>query len=631
VGSSLGPRSLLERLRRLLSDAGSLPRSIALLAAVLALPSLATGLGADDHHFRMVLQGFPGLEELALDPFDIFTFADGDPRRNALAIERGSLPWWAAPDLRLSFWRPLAAATHWLDRQLAPDNTFLVHFHGVLWYAVLGFAVATLYRRFLLPPWVAGLAALLYVVDDARLMSVAWAATRNTVMSSSACVLVLLAHDRWRRDGWRPGAFLAPLAFVAGLLCAEASIGVLGYLVAYALFLDGGPLKNRALRLAPYALSALAWATARSGLGHGVEGSGLYVDPLVSPRLFLDIAAEHLPLLLLDQFAGLNPALSFLLPDGWVLPYILAGIAFLLVVAWAVLPILRRDVLLRFWAVGLLLAAIPASAVVAQNRVLFLVGLGATAVIARGIQAWLERPPWLFEGRHWTTPIGLLAPAALVAHLVLAPLFGLAAAAWMAAYDNSLRRIEQGIPRNPGIAEQDVTIVALPTDILLHGIPYRRSSLRWPSPLRLRALYAGMGEVEIGRPDERTLVLDAASTFLSRPWTMVFRDSRADPFAPGDVVRLSGLAIEVLETDGRGRPWRVRFRFDEPLETATDHWLTWSSGRLVPFELPPVGGSARIPRIPIVFLMWRTAAEFFRSGAWKRAYALDTGPLEVLR
>jgi hypothetical protein len=141
--------------------------------------------------------------------------------QRAVLREEGVFGWWMAPDFRMSFWRPLSSLTHVLAHWLWPRSFVLAHAQSMLWLAALLAVLAVLYRRFHLP-WVAHLALLLYAVDDARGWVLGWVANRNVLV---AATLAFAAHDRARRDGWRPGRWLAPALFAAALLGGEAALG----------------------------------------------------------------------------------------------------------------------------------------------------------------------------------------------------------------------------------------------------------------------------------------------------------------------------------------------------------------------------------------------------------------------
>lgn len=608
--------SLLDRLEKFVCGPGA-ARRIVFTAVVLAAPSLISGFAADDHHFRMVLQGFPGLEELDHGGVEsIFVFADGDAGRTRAGIERGLYPWWSSPRIKLAFWRPLAGWTHALDQQLWPDSSIAIHAHSIAWYALLGWAVVLVYRRFGSSAWVAGVAALIYMVDDARVLAVSWIAARNSVMSCLAAAMVLLLHDRWRRDGWRPGAWLAPLSFGLGLACGEATIGVAGYLLAHALFLDRASRPRRLAALTVYAIPLAVWVTLRGLSGAAAFGSGMYTDPLRQPLRFAESVASQMPLLLVDQFAGLSASMWIGIEPWARVALLLPPAALVLLSLWAIRRLIQTRPTMRFWFVGMLLSTVPACAVFAQSRVLFLTSLGGMALVAESLEAYRRRDSLIFDGKRFTTTLGRLAPLGIWVHLVVAPLVALCCCGWMGIFNFQLQRISDGIPEP--VAEQEVTIVALPSDVLLHGIPYLRSSLRQPQPRKLRALYCGLGSSTLERLDSRTLVMQVEDDFVVRPWAQMFRDPRTDPFAVGDRLRLEGLTIETLEIDDDAHPTRVSFRFERDPEE--HRWFTWAEGRLIPVALPAVGHSIQFEGIEADRMLWQNTRDYLRSGAWLRAW-----------
>ena len=235
-----------------------LPLATILLALLLVSPSLGVGpLGDDYMHMARVDPRLhaPGF---AYAPLDLFTFMSGDPSQRAVLLEEGVFGWWMAHDFRMSFWRPLSSLTHVLDHVLWPRSPVLAHAHSMLWFAALLAVLAALYRRFH-APWIAHLALALYAVDDAHGWVVGWTANRNALVAATLAFAALVAHDRARRDGWRPGSWLGPALFGAALLGGEAALGVTGYLLAHALFIDSGPLRRRLARLWPYAALSVAW------------------------------------------------------------------------------------------------------------------------------------------------------------------------------------------------------------------------------------------------------------------------------------------------------------------------------------------------------------------------------------
>src|SRR5690606_6250881 len=100
-------------------------------------------------------------------------------------------------------------------------------------------------------------------------------------------LLAILAHDRWRLEGDKLGAVLAPLALIAALLAGEAGGVTLAFIVAHALLRDRGTRRERVLAVVPSLVVIVVWRMVVDALGYGVEGSGAYVDPLANPGEFL--------------------------------------------------------------------------------------------------------------------------------------------------------------------------------------------------------------------------------------------------------------------------------------------------------------------------------------------------------
>ena len=103
-----------------------LPFILALVAIVLVLPSLWSGLLIDDYFHRLILQDGAFFVRYHTAPLSMFDFADGNPERARELMDLGFFPWWTLENIRLKFLRPATVFTHWLDYQLWPD-TFCPH------------------------------------------------------------------------------------------------------------------------------------------------------------------------------------------------------------------------------------------------------------------------------------------------------------------------------------------------------------------------------------------------------------------------------------------------------------------------------------------------------------------------
>ncbi|MCX5883174.1 MAG: hypothetical protein NTU74_15655, partial [Deltaproteobacteria bacterium] len=209
-----------------------LPAILAVTAVLLCLPALWVGWQWDDYAHQLALHQFPETRQLTPSPLFMFTFANGDIAQNHRLMDAGWLPWWSLENLRLAFFRPLTVLTHWLDHSLWPDSTVLMHFHSLIWLGLLIYVSAKLYRRLMGTTWIAGMAALLFALDDAHGVPAGWIANRNALIASVFVILTLISHDAWRKKTWKPGVVIGPILFLCGLLAGEMALAGAGYLLA---------------------------------------------------------------------------------------------------------------------------------------------------------------------------------------------------------------------------------------------------------------------------------------------------------------------------------------------------------------------------------------------------------------
>ena len=267
----------------------------AVVGVLLCLPSLGAGLQTEDYFHRDFVDSGVSVQQF-------FAYLDANPSGHEPLRDRGDLPWIADDGLKSSFWRPLAALTHVADYGLWPHTPWLAHLQSLLWYGLLVIVVGRLYRHLATPLWLAGVAALLYAVDDAHGQPVGWLANRNALIAAFFGVTALLCHVGWRRRGSGSGSALlgalSPLFLGLSLMSAEFALGVVGYFIAFAVFLDPARPLKRLVSLVPmFAICFLWWIVYRS-LGHGVAYSGLHVDPAVHPLAALGVASWRAPALL---------------------------------------------------------------------------------------------------------------------------------------------------------------------------------------------------------------------------------------------------------------------------------------------------------------------------------------------
>lgn len=364
------------------------------------------------------------------------------------------------------FRRLVVEGTHFVDCSLWQRAAWLMHVENLAWYAALVLACATLYRRFITVPWVAGFATAYYAFDHAHAYPAPWLTNRNALMSTFFGVLSVLAHDRWRARRRLGFGVLAWGAFGLALLSAEAGLAIAGYMVAYAAFFERGhppgALRGnlaRALSVVPYALLIVVWRIAYRALGHGTVGSEANLDPFTDSAAFLAHALQTGPLLLASDIAGV-PAEVLLVRPQWTMVALLGAAASLVLLGYAALPLLRHERSTRFFVAGAVLSASPFGGTFPSGRYLFWAGLGIMGVVAQLVGGLFgER-----TGR--TNPIryAFVCSCVFVRGVVLPALFSLQTAG-PGIVEEDFERMVEPIPRGPDFAGQTAVILSAPFPI----------------------------------------------------------------------------------------------------------------------------------------------------------------------
>ncbi|MEX1368797.1 MAG: hypothetical protein AB1Z98_37060 [Nannocystaceae bacterium] len=566
--------------------------------------SLVAGFGMDDFAQLAMLDGtYP----VPRAPWDLFSFSSGDPDEVHTLMSKGSLAWWSWPQLKLSAMRPLSSLLMWVDVQVFGHDPLGHHAHTLLWWSLMLGAAALLLRRLLPPRW-AGLALLLYALDECHTYPIGWLANRNAIVSATFAFLALWAHVRHREDGWARGRWLAPLGLVLALSGGEYALCILPFFVLYELISAPGTRAQRLRALVPMLVLFVAYATLHRALGFGSEGSSVYVDPLREPAAWLQIATLRVPVLVADMFLAIPTgklALSreLMQIQAWMGPVAVLVVVLLIAGVWRQLdPPLRRRLL---WLMLAAMAAIlPVASSFVSARLLLIPAIGGHAVVAALLlYAWdRARDP----GRRWR-PLSLmravLAAGLLFAHVVLASWWGI-------EETRNIQRLNLGT-RQAALAMQ-VDDAALPQQrlvVLTAGDPMSLlypALVRWteghPMPRSWWVLSMAPFQHQLRRTAPETLELQVlGGSMLTGQVEQLFRRPERR-FAAGDEVRLDGLRIRLLDVDVDGRPVKVRFTFDTPVDDGSIVFLLMTKRGMIRYPMGPVGATMTIPaaRLPLV-------------------------------
>ncbi|MEW6094248.1 MAG: hypothetical protein AB1531_09815 [Chloroflexota bacterium] len=604
-----GHHSLADRLTAWLTHR-HLPFFTAIIGILLGIPAFWTGGGpSDDILQRSAILSSP----LSTVLTRLYVFLD--PAVNHQSMDAGYFPWWTYEPAKVIFFRPIAAFSLWLDHQLWPNSHYLMLIHSILLYGVLCLIAAFLFRRLMGVTLQAGLAAILFALSTAHIGAVVSLAARNLILMSIFGFLALTLHDRWRRDGWRPGVFLALVCLALSLLSAETGVATSTYLLAYVLFFDGRPWRERSLSFLPYLGVILVWLAVYQVSGYGAAGSGFYLSPWHEPFRFGIAILERAPFLLMGQWILPDPVVYTVLSNGARILLWILSVFILIFIGVLLKPLIKSDRTARFWTLGMLLSVIPVCAVSpASGRHLMFISLGAFGLMGQFIAGRLFSFDWTPSRKAWRTAAMVMSVLFLGLHVMVYPVAGSLVRLQVDNYAIAVTDIGQ----QPDMESKDFIIVNAPSPSLFLYFPAFREFTRQPLPAHLRILAPGFSSVSLTTVDERTLVIQPETGFLYSPEYLdldgtaffpLFHSSYSFqygdglfrgqdyPMELGQQVDLSGISIEVISLTEDERPQAVRVTFDWPLEDESLVWLMWDweNARYIPFLLPDIGDTLLIP------------------------------------
>jgi hypothetical protein len=552
-----------ERIRQALAD-----RRVALvcmvLGVLLASPALGSGLLADDVGQRaFILEQLAGRGERPW--WDMFVLIGATPEELERLRFLGHVPWWTSSNVHVAFWRPLTAATHYLDYALWPGSPWLMHLHQLLWRAgACGLAWA-LFRRVASSPAAGGAAALGFALTHLHLTAAAWLAHRNAALVVVFGLACLLAHDRWRRDAWRAGAVLGPIAFAAALLSGEMGVAVLGFVLAHALALDPAKPQRKLVALAPYLLVLVAWRTAYDALGYGVVGSGVYLDPLSDPVAWLSATPRRFAELLVYLLGPPGPIGALL--SGRTLGAVVIALA--VVVAARMSEASRRRAI-RFAGLGVILSLIPLTTTAPHDRVLVVATIGSTLAFGEVLDLALLRG---------AVALRIGAGLITIVHYLVSP----AGAVGLASNIERIKVAGANYPIAAGLDDaqlrrQSLVVVHTPELLWATLLPVAREAQGLNRPNFVWVLHAEptAESLSVRRVDAHTVELHDPRGWLRGPDSTLLRGP-SEPFAVGDELATLDFVLTVLEVDGV-RPVHVAVRMRAPLDSAGLVIVTWADG-----------------------------------------------------
>jgi hypothetical protein len=145
----------------------------------------------------------------------------------------------------------------------------------------------------------------------------------------------------------------------------------------------------------------------------------MYIDPLNAPAAFVQALITRAPLLLMGQWSHISADMvgRFISEKA----ALTRAFIFLVLVAFLLVPLIRKDRVARFWLTGMLLSIVPVAATYPSNRLLLFIGIGAMGLLAQCIAHLRRNDGVLPFSRFWRIPAVIVVVYLVVVRLVISP------------------------------------------------------------------------------------------------------------------------------------------------------------------------------------------------------------------
>lgn len=562
-----------------------------LIGFLLLVFTVNSGFMRDDYMHRALLTGepsFPGYQQPAYDlptaTAELFSFFTENNELVSKLKSYGNIPWWTDDELKVSFWRPVAAVTHWIDYQLWPDNTELMHLHSLIWYVLVGLLLGAWLLQLGVNRLALWLVMLFYVLDASHVHAIAWLANRNILIATAFGLLSMMALTQFAHNN-KPGYLLLSLfTFLLALLSAEAGISFLGVVMAFLLVLDSRSIPKRLAVLLAFVAVIAGWRILYNALGYGALHSGFYVDPIKDTANFVQTLLLNGPIMLYEQLVRV-PSLSMLMAPDVEINQAVISLMVLVIGAVIFSPLLIRNRLATFGLFAAVIALPPACAtIVSGGRLMFIFGIGMSLILGLWFAGIRNDAEWFDSKPKWYRGIAYVWSGILLVAIMLGT-----SAVWGTKIVSSVSGDKTPFNVHTDILDNvsaDQTLVLINPPVLFDQtyMPLKANYFDLTMPANMVSLVPGYTGFTARMLNDRTILLENEDGFLientesnfpaGAPQShLVYLAIRADRFFVSNHREPAYLGnhstdaadIEVLAVNESGDPTSIRFRFKKPL------------------------------------------------------------------
>lgn len=500
--------------------------------------------------------------------------------------------WFADPEVRVRFFRPLSAWTLLANHRFSGKDPFGYHAVNLGLWLLLVLAVLELHRR-LIPrdrPTLL-LAGLFFVLDKDHLGNVGWIAARHGLLDVLLSVVALLFYDRFRQHGGLGRLLLCLVALALALCSGETAVATFVWLLAYEIFLAREPVRQRPVIASLPMILIAGYSLLYAALGYGTRASGWYLSPLDNPRgYFATLFSRRLP----GNLMGALTPVPADFAQASSTPVLLAGLVLTLIVAAFLVPVVLQRPEMRFAAAASLgtlpfLCTVPAF----DSRLLF-PSVAFSLLLAAAVTDAVRRLPAATRLRK--VGLWLMAGLLLLLNGLVSPLMG----AYFGRMFARVGYLETRLAVWRGIEwpqREDAHVYLLSTPGTWSGLFLPYENLYFTDrqvgdyiPVSIQSV-----DFEMTRLDTDTVRLRSPEGFLSGYFAQALAALvRPDPrIRPRETFHRAGLTVAVTRSPA-GIPTEMIVRFPLDLDDERVHLLAFDGTRTRRIPAPAVGETFRL-------------------------------------
>jgi hypothetical protein len=542
-----------------------------LLGFILTIPSFFAGYSMDDHFFKQ-----NSIEKSIFHQrpsWDYFNFVSSDAEV-ASYRERGIFgTWWMPDSYRFHLFRPLASLIQAFQFRFFANTPWIIHISVALLYALLIFVCAKVLMRFSSSPIALGIACLFFAIDDTHAYSTGWCCSHNTILCCIFGLIALLMHDRWRRQKSTRWLLLFIVSFLLALLASEGGLALMGYLFAYALFIENGNWRKKNVSMIPGAIITFGYMIFYTMQQLGMKDGCGYISPTDDLFHTMFIIMKNTAMFALSQILSFPPLTLPLSMSGE------GGVVVAVVLLSIIIIFLRKFLvssrIVMFFGTGMVLSIIPFTLGMMSDRLLFWAGIGAAGLLGE-----LFTNLAVIKGKQQR----IFAKILLFNNMIISIVFFIPTLFVTSILEDYAQALEKNVPTTN-------TILLNMNGISGSYPPAIRCEKGGIWPEHFYNLYEGPDTLTVKCTGERTLLATTPNGWF---WAYIVRSTRSKRlyFKKNDTFDVQLMTATIVNVTDDGRPLSVRFTFKKDL--ADFAWIKWTKKEPEKCKVPVIGDEIQV-------------------------------------